>query len=171
MTRRLPRRAPKRMNDQQRLGLLAARRRWRTVALWLMGIGAVAGTSLRRPLRGDYGMDDLLWAALFAAVTLPLALIYRVWQRRAEAESTQLLAKVSKDTLLVFPRPGLEQRVPLIGVGELVLGEVSEHEVELKTIQPAAMGGSYRVSLSVEEADEVIAFVNALLADHAWHQL
>ena len=165
------RRAPKPLSEQEKFALAAARRRWRTVALWLMGIGAVVGTSLRRPLRGVYGIDDLLWAGLFAALTLPLAFAYRVWQRRAEHESTQLLAKVSKDTLLVYPRPGLEQRVALIGVAELVRGEVSEDGVEIKTLQPAAMGGSYRVSLTVEEADEVIAFVNALLAEHAWHHL
>ena len=170
-TRRLRRQFLHTPSPHELMELEGERRKWLRVWLWLTCIAVVVGTSLRRPLRGDYGLIDLTWAMIFAFVASVLALGYRRWQRHSYAESTALLAQIRKDTLLVYPRPGVEQRVPLIGASAIEIANVDNGEIELKVVQPAAMGATHRVALSKEEADAVVAFVNDVLEKNPWHRL
>jgi hypothetical protein len=132
--------------------------------LWLGLVGAVIGTTLRRPLRGPWEGIDLLWGLLFAGGAGLLVIPYRYWQRHAAQQSRECLALIRGDTLFVFPRPEHEQRVPLLGVTRVVQGASRDGITEIVTERAAAMlEARFELELDARRAAEVVEFVNACL--------
>ena len=143
---------------------------WRIALFWLMVIGALLGTMLRRSLFAPYGLEDLLYACAFAALAGLLVIPYRLWVKHHIAESTALLAKITKDTLLIYPQPGIEERVPLLGVEELSITAIEAGKVQIAAKRNVPIGTEHSLALEQAHAEAVVEFANAVLRETPVHK-
>ncbi|MCB1743697.1 MAG: hypothetical protein KDK91_25195 [Gammaproteobacteria bacterium] len=156
---RLPRSDSKRSDDPG----FRAGAHWLKVLGWLLVLGAAFGSAYRRPSIALWSLTDTFWAVVFGSLCGLLVLPYLWWQRRTTYEHRTLLAKLAGNSLFVYPRPGLEQHVPVLGAVKLSAGERFGERVAVVVERAGAVDDTHTLDLGDEDLQRVLEFANRVL--------